>query len=74
MERRCFFSPGFVFYDFHQPEDLPEAVVASSCSSGLVLLCRRQALRGAFSFVLIDPPFITREALPVSKLGSLMRM
>ncbi|CAE7227960.1 EEF1AKMT1 [Symbiodinium sp. CCMP2456] len=43
FDRQWDSDPGFVFYDFHQPEDLPEA------------------LRGAFSFVLIDPPFITRE-------------
>jgi len=35
--------PGFVFYDFNQPEELPPQ------------------LRAAFDFILIDPPFITRE-------------
>lgn len=36
-------DPGFVFYDFTEPEALPSDCV------------------GAFDFVLVDPPFITRE-------------
>ncbi|CAE7461263.1 Eef1akmt1 [Symbiodinium natans] len=43
FDRQWESDPGFVFYDFHEPENLPEA------------------LRGSFAFVLIDPPFITRE-------------
>jgi len=36
-------DPGYVFYDFNAPVDLPPE------------------LRGAFDFVLVDPPFITHE-------------
>mmetsp|Transcript_108294 Transcript_108294/g.233313 ORF Transcript_108294/g.233313 Transcript_108294/m.233313 type:complete len:382 (+) Transcript_108294:98-1243(+) len=36
-------DPGFVFYDFEDPDGIPEGI------------------RGTFDFVLVDPPFITRE-------------
>eukprot|EP00931_Biecheleriopsis_adriatica_P092282 TRINITY_DN66105_c0_g1_i1.p1 TRINITY_DN66105_c0_g1~~TRINITY_DN66105_c0_g1_i1.p1 ORF type:complete len:395 (+),score=107.43 TRINITY_DN66105_c0_g1_i1:46-1185(+) len=43
FDRQWESDPGFVFYDFNEPENLPPD------------------LRGSFDFVLIDPPFITRE-------------
>ncbi|CAL1169625.1 unnamed protein product [Cladocopium goreaui] len=43
FDRQWQSDPGYVFYDFNQPEELPEE------------------LHGSFDFVLIDPPFITRE-------------
>lgn len=43
FDRQWEADPGFVFYDFNEPEQLP------------LELC------GQFEFILIDPPFITRE-------------
>ena len=56
---------GFVFYDFNKPEALPEARTDNNrhgFSADLLFAgSAAQVLRGGFSFVLIDPPFITRE-------------
>lgn len=43
FDRQWEADPGFVFYDFNEPENLP------------------LELRGQFEFILIDPPFITKE-------------
>lgn len=43
FDRQWEADPGFVFYDFNAPEELPQDILHS------------------FDFVLVDPPFITRE-------------
>eukprot|EP00746_Dinoflagellata_sp_MGD_P165724 gnl/MRDRNA2_/MRDRNA2_95166_c0_seq1.p1 gnl/MRDRNA2_/MRDRNA2_95166_c0~~gnl/MRDRNA2_/MRDRNA2_95166_c0_seq1.p1 ORF type:complete len:394 (-),score=88.13 gnl/MRDRNA2_/MRDRNA2_95166_c0_seq1:30-1211(-) len=43
FDRQWSSDPGYVFYDFNDPEDIPAE------------------LKGNFDFVLVDPPFITRE-------------
>lgn len=47
---------GFIFYDFNKPLELSEDSRDSTRDA-----FHSQDLRGAFDFVLIDPPFITRE-------------
>eukprot|EP00913_Durusdinium_trenchii_P023085 g21675.t1 len=56
-DRQWASDPGFVFYDFNAPEELPQEL------SRFAPMRRfgDAELRGAFDFILIDPPFITRE-------------